>query len=143
MFKSKPKTQGKIPRCRKKPYQNYPPIEKESNGILQSFCSKFKLCKKVLKKTVYIPHLLCWPSLDLSARHLNVDAAHINLYWIYKPSNTSTFFAVIFLIAVKNNLQRSLKKFSTFKSWNYNSNFRKDEEGKFGAQYTCTDSLIH
>lgn len=46
------------------------------------------------------------------------------------------FLARIFPIAMRNNLQRNLKKFSIFKSWNYNSSCGKNED-KFGAWYSA------
>ena len=56
-------------------------------------------------------------------------------------NNTSIIFAMTFFIAVRNNFLRSLKTFSIFNSWNYNSNCRKNED-KFGAWSPCTKSLI-
>ena len=46
-----------------------------------------------------------------------------------------------FFIAVRNNFLRSLRTFSIFNSWNYNSNCRKKED-KFGAWSPCTKSLF-
>ena len=68
---------------------------------------------------------------------------HVKLSWIYKAyiNNTSIIFAMTFFIALRNNFLRSLRTFSIFNSWNYNSNCRKKED-KFGAWSPCTKSLF-